>query len=887
MASMRLHVWGSNLHLPTLDPTSLYAASLLQASFHQTAAAQSKYKLSLSSASTSTGTCVPLLEVTSEDGSVLHLTELEKIQELCRDEAGLDSELVKPLSAAASAKATALHALLDDELLDLVLHSLFSLPENYRAVTAPSYASIGSSSTHSDATGFNLRLPGLNPTSSIPSRLRNVVQARLASPGVGLWGLGGKEDAAQRKEAIELEEKANIMPKSKRGLDQSMKEKVRDEFERGKLGARARTTLEVFSSLLGDEAYFFGSSRPSSLDLHLFAYLAPLLLCHPSLPASTLPVLLRSEFPNLVRHTENIREELWPIEERTVWPEWLPPSKPLPSSGGATTGSSWWTLSNLFSLSSSSSSSPSPSSSPTQDATPPTVETPTNASAAEKKASPEARPSQTCDRTSSTPAGSAKPHSRPPLSREERRLRFGRLIWICTAFLGIVGWTFASGISETYSCRASDLVPVKHLSANPFIDSQVCPRIKHIVTGSFNTDALHVLAYDTQEKKLSLAKTIPGQGPHQFLALGLTRNGEKVVYATTWAARKSLSAWKVVQQDGSDNVDELRWINTADITATSSYVHVQPPPYDSLTAPSYGLEPGASRHLYSAGGPTGEVHELDDETGAILSKKQEFIYLKGGAAELVDADKSRRALRYGSHNLDVGPNDLAYVADLGRNAILVYLRDPWTGLLTLLSECPSPRPGDGPRHVVPSPDGLWVFSVTEHTSFVDAFRVKLGGVLEYVESVDLIPPNLDRHDFRGDTVRLSPDARTIFATTRGMNKGVRGFVKAWEVDLAAASPSPFVAKDRPVVEYRTINSGGKANAIEFAPRYGRPLSGGGEFVKERGPRQDLIVLTDDEQGYVQVFSWDGIAFEETGRVRLTGKGPEGEDEGASHAIWIS
>lgn len=58
------------------------------------------------------------------------------------------------------------------------------------------------------------------------------------------------------------------------------------------------------------------------------------------------------------------------------------------------------------------------------------------------------------------------------------------------------------------------------------------------------------------------------------------------------------------------------------------------------------------------------MHAIDAETGALREKTQEIVFLHGGQKDLEAADKSRKALRYGAHNVDVGRGHLAYVADL-------------------------------------------------------------------------------------------------------------------------------------------------------------------------------------------------------------------------------
>ncbi|EPQ32185.1 uncharacterized protein PFL1_00382 [Pseudozyma flocculosa PF-1] len=886
MGELRLHVWGSNLpSLPTLDPTCLYAASMLQHSF-SLRRSDSAFQLKLVSALPSTPS-VPLLEVVSPSGQVQVLDSIDAVRRFCVQEAGLDSAIEGLESTSASsadhaakvARAVALHALLDDELLDITLHSLFSFPDNYRTVTFPAYASVGKRDPGRAAVSSYLTL---NPSSSIPGRLRNLVEARLSNPAVGLWGVGGREGAAQRKEIDEMTRKANILPQGKKGLDEQMKDKVRDEYERGKLVNKAKQILDIFAAALDQDRWLLGSSAPTALDLHLYAYLDPLISCRPELPTDTIPVLLRQDYPTLVSHAVNVRQQLCPEGDRTMAPMWLSASEAARSGPGASgTSSSSWSLGSLFGFGATDNAS---------KASVPLSSSPGTAAGSARSSDLRSKPSSS---------------GKPALSREERRLRMGRAIWICTALLGLVGFTFATGIDRG-QCASSTPPGLAGASATSrWPEETTCPRVRHIVTGTFNTEALYVLGYDILDSSLRIEQRIDAEGPHQFLALGRTESGGKTIYATTWAKRKSLSAWSVVGggagSGGSGQVG-LRHINTVDITATSSYVHVQPPPYASLTAPSYCLAPGPSRHLYSAGGPTGELHALDGATGAILDKRQEYVYLVGGEAALAGADKTRKALRYGAHNLDFGPHRLAYVADLGRNAILVYTYDDEeAGTLRLVEQVQSPREGDGPRHVVPSPDGHWFFSVTEHTSYVDVFRIRAGSLdgdaraglqVEYVESLDILPPGRERHDFRGDTVRISPDGRALLASTRGMTASTRGFVTAWRLDLSSPTArSPIVDADRALDRYETRTSGGKANAIEWAPRYPlvRPdLGSAAEAEAEagEGETKDLVILTDDLEGWVVVLEWDGSRLVEKADVKLPGRAEDGADEGASHAIWI-
>lgn len=157
----------------------------------------------------------------------------------------------------------------------------------------------------------------------------------------------------------------------------------------------------------------------------------------------------------------------------------------------------------------------------------------------------------------------------------------------------------------------------------------------------------------------------------------------------------------------------------------------------------------------------------------------------------------------------------------------------------------------------------------------------------YQTSTSIIPSDqsldisYDPSDYRGDTIRLLPaqlkqtlfastaDKETwmtknyIFATTRGKDLQHKGVLAVLEQDsdslkLLSLWPTP--------------TSGGKANAIEFR------IHG-----DEDDPRI-LIVLTDDEVGWVMVLEWNPF-FEAP--IKLISKTLIDQPGiGASHAVWL-
>jgi len=77
--------------------------------------------------------------------------------------------------------------------------------------------------------------------------------------------------------------------------------------------------------------------------------------------------------------------------------------------------------------------------------------------------------------------------------------------------------------------------------------------------------------------------------------------------------------------------------------------------------------------------------------------------------------------------------------------------------------------GSGPRHLVFSPDGRWVYVVNELSCTLDAFAFDSAvGSLTLVTSVPTLPPYF-RGLNKGAAIDLSPDGRFLYVTNRGAN----------------------------------------------------------------------------------------------------------------------
>lgn len=402
------------------------------------------------------------------------------------------------------------------------------------------------------------------------------------------------------------------------------------------------------------------------------------------------------------------------------------------------------------------------------------------------------------------------------------------------------------------------------------------------LVGTFNTPQLYTLRFtpstSSQPKSASLQilHRASAIGSHSWLHLSAQRqNGKRNLYATAWTDPATVVAYEV------NSPTDIQLLGSAPTRSRSGYV----------TASDIAL--------YSAGGATGEVFALDPESGNVkASPAVNGVSSKHHSSEVkplqllsfLDEDAQRDdgsvmdfgGLRHGAHSADLSPDGKAiYVADIGRNCIWTFSIDQTSGELTLGEKHISPRPTDGPRHVWPHPTGKFVYCLQEHTSMVDVFSTSNGGVnLKHEQGVRIIPPNKKEGDYWADEVRTSfadgDQPKYLYASTRGLKDGTKGYVAVYSltneglIDTSIAPPSPYNERGSDLYAgllymFETPTSGGWANAIQPGP-----TNDGVEY----------LALTDSEQGYVFVLSWDGKEIKEVARTKLD------EEAGAATAVWL-
>jgi 6-phosphogluconolactonase len=76
-------------------------------------------------------------------------------------------------------------------------------------------------------------------------------------------------------------------------------------------------------------------------------------------------------------------------------------------------------------------------------------------------------------------------------------------------------------------------------------------------------------------------------------------------------------------------------------------------------------------------------------------------------------------------------------------------------------------PGDGPRHLVFSPDGAYAWLVHEFSDSVSSHRVGDDGALERFDVAPTLPDGVDGSDNSCADIHVTPDGRHVYASNRG------------------------------------------------------------------------------------------------------------------------
>jgi 6-phosphogluconolactonase len=122
-----------------------------------------------------------------------------------------------------------------------------------------------------------------------------------------------------------------------------------------------------------------------------------------------------------------------------------------------------------------------------------------------------------------------------------------------------------------------------------------------------------------------------------------------------------------------------------------------------------------------------------------------------------------------AHSISLSPdNRFALAADLGLDELLVYRFDPISGSLQP-NDPPFAKvaPGAGPRHFAFSPNGKFVYVISEMGSTITAFTYDANrGVLHEFQAISTLPGGY-HGESTGAEVEVHPSGKFLYASNRG------------------------------------------------------------------------------------------------------------------------
>ncbi|RPD66117.1 hypothetical protein L226DRAFT_609019 [Lentinus tigrinus ALCF2SS1-7] len=278
--TVNLHIWPSHGHLLSFDASSVAALLYLQLTI------PGQFSISYcANPDLSPSGQLPFLM-----HGLHHVSGFGSIVSYVRKLANANN-LDIGLNSVQAAQLTARVAHVESAYGDLINHMLYSLQENWSAVTRPALVSM-------------LPVPQCY---YVPSRIRSSYKHRLEA--AELWHVPEVED--------ELEEPSRVLGrKKKRAQPDNEPHKFKSALEREKVVEKVRALFDVYDRLLYDAPFFTGAERPTTLDVIFAAH--TYVLTSIQFPDPLVVSVLKETYPRLVAHCDAVFSSALP--DRSLLP---------------------------------------------------------------------------------------------------------------------------------------------------------------------------------------------------------------------------------------------------------------------------------------------------------------------------------------------------------------------------------------------------------------------------------------------------------------------------------------------------------------------------------------------------------------------------------------
>ncbi|ATY58868.1 3-carboxy-cis,cis-muconate cyclase [Cordyceps militaris] len=361
--------------------------------------------------------------------------------------------------------------------------------------------------------------------------------------------------------------------------------------------------------------------------------------------------------------------------------------------------------------------------------------------------------------------------------------------------------------------------------------------VHHLMVGTWTPPgAIFTFAFDDEALTLTLVKrtVIPSDEPISWMTFNHNKTAIYGAAMKKWSSYAVENATTITHQVSQPMLHDPAAASPETNTRAIFLLAARQPPYGVYCNPFY-------QHAGH-----GSVFSPCASTGALTSGAvQHYPYQPGSGIHGMVFDAEERHL---------------YSADLSANKLWVHRRpDPLRAEVELVGSVDAPDARDHPRWVALHPSGAYLYALMEKGNRVCEYAVDADSRMPAYtgRAFPLIPPGIpDRWTmYRADVCALSHSGRYLFASARSNSPELTGYVAAFQL-------AEDGRVERQILLNPTPTSGGHSNAVA-------PSDWSDEW----------LAVTDDEQGWLEIYRWQDEFLARVARVRVT------EPGFGMNAIW--
>ena len=334
--------------------------------------------------------------------------------------------------------------------------------------------------------------------------------------------------------------------------------------------------------------------------------------------------------------------------------------------------------------------------------------------------------------------------------------------------------------------------------------------LHHLMIGTWTPPgAIFTVEFDDEALTLKLVKktTIPRDEPISWITFDHARKNIYGASMKKWSSH-TIKNPTDISHDLSHPMSHHPLAQSSDTRTRAIFVlAAKKPPYCVYGNPFY--EHAGHGNVFSV-----------DKDGKLDKNIQNYEYSESSAIHGMVFDSAEEYL---------------YSADMWADKIWCHKKDAKTGHLTLVGSVDAVTPGDHPRWVELHSSGSYLYALNEAGNSLSMFLIDQKTHMPVYTQITypLVPPGIPnlKKMYRADVVFCSQSGKYLFATARSNSPSLTGYISAFKL-------GPAGNIERPICMNPTPTSGGHSNAVSPCPW-----------------TDEWLALTDDEQGFVEIYRW--------------------------------